>query len=101
MAAKDSTRRRRAAARPRSTLPSPEPLNASLGRSSDDSAPMSALIEAIEHERNRLMTAESLLDCFLAAMESDDVGDADDRTTLALLSWRERSFTKRSTNSTR
>lgn len=77
MAAKDSTRVRRPAAPARNKLLSPRSLNASLDRSRSDSALMSALIEVIEDERNRLMTAESLLDCVLAAIDSYGDGDLD------------------------
>lgn len=75
MAAKDSTRGRRAAAPARDKLLSPKSFNASLDRNRSDSALMSALTEVIEDERNRLMTAESLLDCVLAAIDGDGDGD--------------------------
>jgi hypothetical protein len=49
----------------------------SSDRSRSDSTQMSALIGAIENERDRLMTAESLLACVLAAIESYDGDDPD------------------------
>ena len=77
MAAKDSTGAGRPAAPMSDKLPSPRTIDVSSDRSRSDSTQMLALIGAIENERDRLMTAESLLACVLAAMESYDTDDPD------------------------
>jgi len=77
MAANDSTGGGRPAAPMPDKLLSAKTIEVSSDRSRSDSAQVSALIGAIENGRDRLMTAESLLACVLAAMESYDAGDPD------------------------
>ena len=77
MAAKDSTGGGRPAPPMTDKFLSPKTIDLSSDRSRGDSTHMSALMGAIENERDRLMTAESLLACVLAAMESYDADDPD------------------------
>lgn len=77
MATDDSTGSRRRTAPTPDKLLSPKADDATQNRSHSDSSRISALMGAIEDERERLMTVESLLACVLAAMESYDAGDPD------------------------
>lgn len=77
MAAKNSTGDRRPVAPSPDKLLSPRTGDAPPDRNLNDSSRMSALLGTIEDERDRLMTAEALVACVLAAMESYDAGDPD------------------------
>lgn len=72
MATDDSTRGGQSAARPSDKLPLPQLLETSADQGSVDPALTSALSDAIEDERSRLMRVESLIECLLAAMDNDD-----------------------------